>query len=132
MERIYRTSLSIAASLALAAPRFAQTFVRSVSGPRPTRISGMRRSWCPTMNGDGYKDFARSARQAFNQERGAIYCVSGSFLATGAGSSMLWSARALANQGDLFGTRLADIGDITGDGVARLSSSGNRDTTSPT
>ena len=55
------------------------------------------------MNGDGFADVLVGA-PGFNGGRGAIYCVSGAFLANGAGGQMLWSL-APALIGDIGATR---------------------------
>jgi hypothetical protein len=101
---------------ALAAPAKAQSLVRSVSGPAANAQFGKATIVVPDQNGDGYKDVVVGA-PGFNQERGAIYCVSGAFLGTGGGASILWTCAPTANQGDLFGYAIADVGDATGDGV---------------
>ncbi|MCC7012448.1 MAG: FG-GAP repeat protein [Planctomycetes bacterium] len=50
---------------------------------------------------------------------GEVRCVSGRFLADGTGASVLWSATAGTQSGSAagFGSSLAAVGDVTGDGV---------------
>jgi hypothetical protein len=96
---------------------FAQTLLRSIVGP-PNSHLGQAVLHINDRNGDGYDDLLVGA-PAYNSSRGMIYCVSGAYLATGSGSSTLWIlAPAAANPGDQFGYSLADVGDITGDGVS--------------
>jgi hypothetical protein len=94
----------------------AQTLVRSVPGPAAGAQFGKACIAIPDQNGDAVKDLLVGAPE-FNGARGAIYCISGRFLATGTGVQTLWSLVPSANAGDRFGTALADVGDVTGDGV---------------
>jgi hypothetical protein len=103
-----------AATLAPATP--AQTLVRSVNGPTANALYGKACIVVPDQNGDGVKDLIVGA-PGFDFQRGAIYCLSGAFLGFGIGAQHLWSLAPTANQGDLFGFAIADVGDITGDGV---------------
>ncbi|MCC7015520.1 MAG: FG-GAP repeat protein [Planctomycetes bacterium] len=113
----YLQAVSIAAALAALSPSgAAQTLVRSVNGPAANTKYGKACIVVSDQNGDGLKDLLVGA-PGFNQERGAIYCISGAFLATGAGTQTLWSLAPTANPGDKFGFALADVGDVTGDGV---------------
>jgi hypothetical protein len=105
--------------LAIANTTTAQTLVRSVNGPAVNARFGKACIVVSDQNGDGYKDVVVGA-PGFNQERGAIYCVSGSFLATSAGAPILWTCAPTANQGDLFGYAIAAVDDATGDGVTDL------------
>jgi hypothetical protein len=102
-------------ALLAALPASAQTLLRTVNGPAANAQFGKACLRIGDQNGDGTKDVLVGA-PGFNQLRGAIYCVSGQYLASGAGSAILWSLAPTANQGDLFGFALADVGDITGDG----------------
>ncbi len=94
----------------------AQTLLRNVAGPTANAQFGACSVVVSDQNGDGYKDVLVGA-PGFNQERGAIYCISGAFLATGAGLQTLWSLAPTANQGDRFGAMIANVGDVTLDGV---------------
>lgn len=94
----------------------AQTLVRSVNGPAVGAQFGKSCIVVPDQNGDSVKDLLVGAPN-FNNGRGAIYCISGAYLATGQGSPTLWSLAPTANPGDKFGFALADLGDVTGDGV---------------
>jgi hypothetical protein len=106
-----------AATVAMLAPRItAQTLVRSVPGPAANAQYGKACIVVPDQNGDGVKDLIVGA-PGFDFERGAIYCLSGAFLAFGSGPQNLWSLTPNTNQGDLFGFAVADVGDVTGDGV---------------
>ena len=94
----------------------AQTLVRSVTGPAANARYGKACIRITDQNGDGFKDLLVGA-PGFNGERGAIYCLSGAYVALGGGTQTLWSVTPTTSQGDLFGYALAEIGDITGDGV---------------
>jgi hypothetical protein len=108
--------LIVVLAVAGAAPALAQSIVRSVNGPAANAQYGRACIVLPDQNNDGYKDLLVGA-PGFNQERGAIYCLSGAFLASGNGAQTLWSLAPTANQGDLFGSTLADVGDVNSDGV---------------
>lgn len=94
----------------------AQTLVRSVPGPAAGSHFGKACIAIPDQNSDGVKDLLVGA-PGFNSGRGAIYCASGAHLATGSGAQILWTLAPTANAGDNFGFALADVGDVTGDGV---------------
>ena len=94
----------------------AQTLVRSVTGPTANAMYGTTCIVVPDQNADGFKDLLVGA-PGFNQLRGAVYCLSGAYLATGTGTQTLWSVAPPANPGDLFGFVIAEIGDATGDGI---------------
>ncbi len=94
----------------------AQSLLRNVPGPAANAQFGACSLVVSDQNGDGYKDVLVGA-PGFNQERGAIYCISGAFLASGVGVSTLWSLAPTASQGDRFGAMIVDVGDITLDGV---------------
>ncbi|MBL8804371.1 MAG: FG-GAP repeat protein [Planctomycetes bacterium] len=94
----------------------AQTLVRSVNGPAIGAQFGRSCIVVPDQNGDSIKDLLVGAPN-FNSGRGAVYCISGAYLATGQGSQTLWSLAPTANPGDKFGFALASLGDVTGDGV---------------
>lgn len=93
-----------------------QTLVRSVNGPAANAQFGKASIVVPDQNADGFKDLLVGA-PGFNSGRGAIYCISGRFLATGTGAQTLWSLAPPVAAGDQFGFALADVGDVTGDGV---------------
>jgi len=107
-------TVSVVALLELSAG--AQTLMRSVPGPAAGVEFGRSCIVVPDQNGDAVKDVLVGA-PGFNQERGAIYCVSGAYLANGIGASILWSLAPAADAGDQFGFSLADVGDVTNDGV---------------
>jgi len=104
------------ASTALSPLAYAQTLLRTVPGPAVNAQFGACSIVVSDQNGDGYKDVLVGA-PGFNQERGAIYCISGAFLASGVGASTVWSLAPIANQGDRFGALIVDVGDVTLDGV---------------
>ncbi len=108
--------LFVVLAVASTAPGFSQSLVRSVNGPTANARYGKACLVVSDQNGDGYKDLLVGA-PGFNQDRGAIYCLSGAFLANGVGAQTLWSLAPTANQGDLFGATLADVGDVNADGV---------------
>jgi hypothetical protein len=64
--------------------------VRSVNGPAANAQFGKACIVVPDQNADGFKDLIVGA-PGFNQQRGAIYCISGAYLASGSGSQILWS-----------------------------------------
>jgi hypothetical protein len=94
----------IACTLLLAAsslPLDAQTLVRSANGPAGSQY---------------YKDLLVGA-PAYNAGRGAVFCLSGAYLANGTGAQNLWSVTPTLNAGDQFGFALANVGDVTSDGI---------------
>jgi hypothetical protein len=106
----------VLACCALGAAVNAQTLVRSVPGPAAGAQFGKACLVVPDQNNDGFNDLIVGA-PGFNSGRGAIYCISGLYLASGGGAQTLWSLAPAANPGDKFGFALADVGDVTGDGV---------------
>jgi hypothetical protein len=107
---------TVAFALALANVVSAQTLLRTLPGPAASVQFGRACIAVPDQNADGIDDLLVGA-PGFNSGRGAIYCISGAFLASGVGVSTLWSLAPAANPGDNFGFALADVGDVTGDGV---------------
>lgn len=95
----------------------AQQLVRTINGPAANAQYGKACIAVTDQNGDGFKDVLVGA-PGFNQQRGAIYCLSGAYLASGAGTQTLWSIAPAASPGDLFGFAIADMGDMTGDGAS--------------
>jgi hypothetical protein len=65
-------------------------------------------------NSDGYPDVMVGA-PGYNSGRGYIRCVSGRFLATGAGSTTLWTLYPAVVAGARFGSAIAEVGQMTGD-----------------
>jgi hypothetical protein len=94
----------------------AQTLVRTVSGPGANYNFGKACIVIADQNADGFDDLLVGA-PGFSSQRGAVYCVSGAYLASGTGTQTLWALAPTANPGDLFGFAVADIGDATGDGI---------------
>jgi len=109
------TALLFVASV-LCGSSIAQTLLRTVNGPFPGIRFGAACIPVPDQNGDGSKDLLVGAPN-FNGARGAIYCVSGTYLASGVGAQILWSLAPTGSVDDNFGAALADVGDVTGDGV---------------
>ena len=107
---------TLCVSIALAAVAPAQQMLHWVYGPSANARLGKSAILIPDQNADGYADVLAGA-PGFNQERGAIYCISGAYLALGTGVQTIWSCVPTANAGDLFGYALADLGDMTGDGA---------------
>ncbi|HTF90605.1 MAG TPA: FG-GAP repeat protein, partial [Planctomycetota bacterium] len=60
-------------------------------------------------NADGYVDLLIGA-PGWNGDRGYVRCLSGKFLATGTGSSELWTLFSTANAGARFGSSIAEVG----------------------
>jgi hypothetical protein len=107
-------------SFALAATALsanAQQLLRSAPGPAAGAQYGRACVRIPDQNGDGYPDVLVGA-PGFNQERGAVYCLSGAYLATGVSAQTLWSQVSTGSPGDRFGHTLANVGDVTDDGLA--------------
>jgi hypothetical protein len=83
----------LAAALALPAP--AQQLVRSVPGPAANDLFGKACITIADQNGDGFKDLLAGA-PGFNSQRGAIYCLSGAYLASGVDASLVAGAEVFA------------------------------------
>src|SRR5262245_27173424 len=103
-----------AAPILLALSAGAQSLVRSVNGPAAGAQFGKACIAIADQNGDGFEDLLVGA-PAFNQQKGALYCYSGAYLATGTGTQTLWSITG-GIPGNRFGAAVADVGDIDGDG----------------
>jgi len=65
-------------------------------------------------NADGYADLLVGAPGI---GQGHVYCLSGAFLAFGTGPQTLWTLAPPGIPGDQFGSSIANVGDLTGDGV---------------
>jgi len=74
--------------VALAPLTRAQTLWNSVNGPMVGAEYGKVCILVPDQNSDGYGDLLVGA-PGVNQGRGAVYCLSGAYLATGAGAQHL-------------------------------------------
>lgn len=114
MHLRFALALSFTATFAFEAR--AQSLFRAVNGPAVGAQFGRATIRIPDQNSDGFPDFLVGA-PGFNQERGAILCLSGAFLAGGTGAQTLWSLAPNVSSGDRFGWALADLGDVNGDGV---------------
>ncbi|MBK8179926.1 MAG: FG-GAP repeat protein [Planctomycetes bacterium] len=112
-----RWALAAACVCVLTSAGHTQSLLRTVNGPALNALYGRACIVLSDQNGDGYKDLLVGA-PGFNQQRGAVYCLSGAYLATGTGTQTLWSVVPTANPGDQFGYALADLGDMTGDGAS--------------
>ena len=64
-------------------------------------------------NNDGYVDVLIGA-PGNNSDRGMIRCLSGRFLATGAGPSVLWDLFPAVNAGARFGSSICEVASLTG------------------
>jgi hypothetical protein len=106
--------LTCFATSALSASVTAQTLVRSVNGPIAGAAYGKACLRIDDQNGDGIDDLLVGAPGFAGL--GAVFCISGAFPAIGAGTP-IWAAAPPGNLGDQFGFAIADIGDVTGDGV---------------
>jgi hypothetical protein len=108
--------LTLAAVCALTATSRAQTLVRAVNGPAANAQFGATCVVVRDQNGDGYGDLLIGA-PGFDQQRGAVLCISGAYLAFGLGTEVLWSIAPPVAPGNLFGYAIAEIPDATSDGV---------------
>jgi hypothetical protein len=107
---------SLAAVAVLSSAALAQTLLRTVNGPAASAQFGKACISVPDQNSDGFADLLVGA-PGFNSGRGAVYCISGRYLASGSGAQTLWSLTPGVAPDDNFGFALADVGDLTGDGV---------------
>ena len=114
---MHAPALAFAVAGSLLAPALcAQTLLRTIPGPTAGAHYGKALLRAGDQNGDGYQDLLVGA-PGFNQGRGAVYCLSGAYLALGTGALTLWSIAPPATQGDMFGFALDDLGDMNGDGA---------------
>ena len=104
------------AQACLAAGAAAQSVIRNIEGPLAGERFASSMLDAGDLNGDGYDDVLVGA-PVYDSVRGAVYAISGHFIATGLQPEFVWSAVGLT-QGDAFGSSLAAIGDVTGDGVS--------------
>jgi len=111
-----RNFLSLCALCLVAPLARGQTLVRAVNGPAANAMYGKACLVVSDQNADGYKDLVVGS-PGYNSQRGAVYCLSGAYIAFGTGTQTLWSVTPAANPGDLFGYAIANVGDNTGDGV---------------
>lgn len=95
---------------AIAAVANAQTLVGSMSG-NAAEFFGTSVINVGFQDGDTYSDLLVGVP---NSSAGAIRCISGRFLATGAGPSVLWTVQASLLSGSGFGSSLVLAGDLTG------------------
>jgi hypothetical protein len=97
--------------LCLALPASAQTLLRTISGATNGEEFGTAMIDAGDVNADGFRDVLVGA-PGYNGDRGAVYCVSGKYLAHGTQPKMLWSVVPVADAGDRFGTSLALAGNL--------------------
>jgi hypothetical protein len=91
----------------------AQTLVRSISGTA-NQLYGSCMIRVGDQNGDGFEDVIVGA-PGVNSGNGAIFCVSGLYLALGVGAVHLWSVTPTLGPGAQFGASIAIAGNLTGD-----------------
>lgn len=104
-----RTSLAIATvALAARAQQPIWTFTGSVGDEY-----GAALLQTADQNGDGYPDVIVGA-PGYNGSQGYVRCLSGKFLATGSGSTTLWTLYDIFPSGR-FGTSIIAVGQVTGD-----------------
>lgn len=110
-------TLSIPAALALcSALASAQQLLGAHNGLTSERL-GTALADAGDLNADGFDDVVVGA-PGHNTNTGMVQCVSGQYLATGAGAAVLWTYQATVfNPGALFGSAIANVGDLNGDGV---------------
>jgi hypothetical protein len=104
----------------LALPLCAQTPLQSLNGAAGNLLGSAIIS-AGDQDGDGYEDFLVGA-PGLNNGNGIVYCVPGIYLAWGFGQSTLWSVTpgTVTGTGRGFGTSLAMLGDLNGDGVSEF------------
>jgi hypothetical protein len=106
----------VAAALLVGESARAQQLLATFSG-QPAERFGTALADAGDLNGDGFDDVVVGA-PGHNNNVGRVQCISGQYLATGAGASVLWTFDATVfNSGALFGTAVANVGDLNGDGV---------------
>jgi hypothetical protein len=116
-----RAARFVVAAFALAAPIRAQSIVGSFWGSSAGLEAGAEIAAIGDINADGYHDFAvgapgYDAPPVVGDGEGAIYFVSGKYLATGTGFSTLGAL--FGAPGDWLGNNLLNVGDMDGDGLA--------------
>ncbi len=114
--QLHRLTLPATTAVLLGAPVCAQQLLNTYTGQAAERV-GASIAKAGDLNGDGYDDVVVGA-PGFNSGTGRLLCISGRFLATNTGAPTLWIYDAIVfNPGALFGTALANVGDLNGDGV---------------
>ena len=108
-------------------PAQAQTLLRTLNGGPDERFASAVID-AGDQNGDGYGDLLVGA-PGYNGGQGAVYCVSGAYLALGSGPITLWSVAPASNPPARFGTSLASspslIGNSTTDFIVGAPDHGN-------
>jgi hypothetical protein len=104
--------LVVAACFLALAPVTAQTLMRTVTGSAGEKL-GAAVIRAGDQNGDGFQDVLVGA-PGHDSGKGAVYCVSGGYLATGNGTILLWSVLPAAGAAGAFGTSLAMVGQLFG------------------
>ncbi len=105
-----------AASL-LGSAALAQSATSSINGSAPGDGFGQSIERYVDINNDGYIDMIVGAPSVLAS--GHISIVSGKYIATGVGPAILWTVAAPI-AGTRFGWSVANLGDVTGDGVADI------------
>jgi hypothetical protein len=103
--------LSVTVGAALA---HGQTLIGSMSGNAFEHF-GTATIYAGFQDADTYADLLVGA---YNSGNGAIRCVSGRYLATGAGPSLLWSLSSPTINPAQFGVSIADVGNLTGNSAS--------------
>lgn len=109
-------ALHFALLAATSAPAAAQQLLQTYTGSVGDEF-GAALLQTADQNNDGYVDLLVGA-PGWNSSRGYIRCLSGRFMATGAGSAVLWTLYSTANAGARFGSSIVAVATLTGDNAA--------------
>jgi hypothetical protein len=117
MNFVLQRSTVLVAALLFGSTSHAQQLLATLNGSAAERF-GTAIADAGDLNGDGFDDVVVGS-PGHGNNIGRVQCISGQFLATGVGASVLWTYDAswVFNSGALFGSAVANVGDLTGDGV---------------